>query len=348
MIILERWTSILTVLVVFLVSVVFYSSQSSFVFAQVRFNSPEGVTVDLGGNVYVADTNNDRIQKFETDGTFIRSWGTYCEISTGDKGEDPDGTGPLSNGDSQFKFPIDLGVDSRGYVYVADWANDRIQKFKPDGTFIRKWGSDGQGNGQFDVFRGIGVDSAGNVYVADQDNDRIQKFSSGGKFIRKWGTGGSGNGQFGLLSDVAVSPRTGNVYTAESADNNRIQVFTSGGTFLNKWGSFGSSNGHFDGSVSLAIDLGGYVYVVDYGNDRIQKFKPDGTFIRKWGSVGNGPGEFQGPQGIGIDLSTNNIFVADTGNNRIQEFTSGGKFIRSWGEFGEVRIQTEDVFGVLR
>jgi tripartite motif-containing protein 71 len=141
-----------------------------------------------------------------------------------------------------------------------------------------------------------------------------------------------------LLFDVAVSPRTGNVYTVEFGDTTRIQVFTSGGIFLNKWGSFGSSDGQFDDPISLAIDSGGYVYVVDNSNNRIQKFKPDGTFIRKWGSAGNGLGEFQGPKGIGIDLSTNNIFVADTENNRIQEFNSGGKFIRS--ALGSASINT--------
>jgi tripartite motif-containing protein 71 len=105
-------------------------------------------------------------------------------------------------------------------------------------------------------------------YIAEEDNNRIQKFSSGGKFIRKWGMGGSGNGQFGLLNDVAVSPKTGNIYTAEVSDNDRIQVFTSGGTFLNKWGSSGSTDGHFEDPVSLAIDSGGYVYVADWGNNR--------------------------------------------------------------------------------
>jgi hypothetical protein len=88
----------------------------SLAFGQVRFDSPQGVVVDLSGNVFVADTGNNRIQKFKTDGTFMKSWGTYCEISTGDKCEDPDGIGPLSKGDGQFKFPIDLGVDSRGIL----------------------------------------------------------------------------------------------------------------------------------------------------------------------------------------------------------------------------------------
>ena len=297
-------------------------------FAQVGFNSPEGVTVDLRGNVFVADTGNDRIMKFKTDGTFIKTWGSFCVARTGTGCEDPDGIGGLSKGDGQFLVPYDLATDSSGNVYVAEFENSRIQKFKSDGTFIRKWGSEGKGNSQFGIIRGIGVDSAGNVYVAEEDNDRIQKFKSDGTFIRKWGTDGSGNGQFQHVEDAAISPKTGNVYTVESGDTNRVQVFTSGGKFLFKWGS--------SGGYALEIDSDGNVYVLD--GSSIQKFNSNGAFIRKGGSTGTGIGKFQGAGGIGIDRSANNVFVADTENNRIQEFTSGGKFIRSWGTLGSTGV----------
>ena len=87
-----------------------------------------------------------------------------------------------------FSAAAGIGLDSSSNVYIADLGNDRIQKFKPDGTFIRKWGTLGTANGQFDSPEGIGTNpSTNNVYVADRDNNRVQEFTSGGGFIRSWG-----------------------------------------------------------------------------------------------------------------------------------------------------------------
>jgi DNA-binding beta-propeller fold protein YncE len=78
--------------------------------------NPYGVAVDSSGYVYVADTYNNRVQKFDSNGTYITKWG--------------------SNGsaDGQFYYPYDVAVDSSGYVYVADSYNNRIQKFAAELT----------------------------------------------------------------------------------------------------------------------------------------------------------------------------------------------------------------------
>ena len=164
---------------------------------------PEDVAVDSSGNVYVADTWNNRIQKFTSTGTFITKWGSS------------------GSGDGQFSFPVGVAVDSSDNVYVADEYNYRIQKFSTDGTFIAKWGSSGSGDGQFSSPNGVAIDSEGNVYVADSGHDRIQKFTSTGTFITKWGSSGSGDGQFSSPNGVAVDSE-GNVYVA---DNDQIQKF---------------------------------------------------------------------------------------------------------------------------
>ena len=78
-----------------------------------QFKNPLGVAVDSSGNIYVADADNYRIQKFTSDGGFITKWGS-------------NGTG-----DGQFHEPIGVAVDSSGNIYVADSGNDRIQKFAP-------------------------------------------------------------------------------------------------------------------------------------------------------------------------------------------------------------------------
>ncbi len=113
--------------------------------------------MDSQGDVYVADTYNFRIQKFNSKGALMTKWGTG------------------GDGDGQFLHPMGLTVDSKGNIYVAD-SNHRIQKFDTNGKFITKWGSYGSGDSQFIKPNGIAVDSKGNIYVADTYNDRIQKF----------------------------------------------------------------------------------------------------------------------------------------------------------------------------
>src|SRR6478672_8246490 len=92
-------------------------------------------------------------------GTFITKWGT-------------NGTA-----DGQFNDPWGVAIDSSGSVYVADYGNNRIQKFDSNGKFITKWGTPGSDDGKFSGPAGVAVDSSGNVYVADLANDRIQVFS---------------------------------------------------------------------------------------------------------------------------------------------------------------------------
>ena len=124
-----------------------------------QFAYPYGVAVDSSGNVYVTDMNNNRIQKFNSSGTFILKWGSY------------------GSGDGQFNKPTGVAVDPSGrYVYVAERDNNRIQKFDPLGNFILKWGSQGAGDWKFNWPFGVAVDLLGNVYVADYNNNRIQKF----------------------------------------------------------------------------------------------------------------------------------------------------------------------------
>jgi len=77
------------------------------------------------------------------------------------------------------------GIDQSGDVYVADWRNDRIQKFAPDGQFLMKFGASGEGDGEFNRPTGVAVDKDGIIYVTDWRNDRLQVFGADGSFITK-------------------------------------------------------------------------------------------------------------------------------------------------------------------
>jgi DNA-binding beta-propeller fold protein YncE len=129
----------------------------------------------------------------------------------------------LANG--SFNLPEGIAVDpSSGNVFVADTANNRIQVFSSNGTFITTWGRFGLVNGLFNSPEGIAVGQQGNVFVADTANNRIQVFSSNGTFITTWGRFGLVDGNFVYPEGIAVGQQ-GNVFVADTA-NNRIQVFS--------------------------------------------------------------------------------------------------------------------------
>jgi hypothetical protein len=124
-----------------------------------QFDHPAGVAVEASGNVFVADTSNNRIKKFDNAGGFLTAWGSS------------------GTGNGQFDRPVRVAVDTNGNVFVSDSANNRIQKFDNAGGFLAAWGSFGTGNGQFDGPDGVAVDTKRHVFVADTNNNRIQKFA---------------------------------------------------------------------------------------------------------------------------------------------------------------------------
>ncbi|MCQ1537457.1 PKD domain-containing protein [Methanocalculus taiwanensis] len=147
------------------------------------------MSVDANGFVYVADTGNNRIQKFDANGTFISKWNS------------PNPTG--------------VTVDQFGVVCVA--GSGSIRTFDTLGTFIRQWVSIG--------CRGIATDGEGNVYATDTANDQIKKFTPNGVFITGWGAFGDGDGELNVPGGIAVDGN-GTVFVTD-AFNNRIQAFSS-------------------------------------------------------------------------------------------------------------------------
>jgi tripartite motif-containing protein 71 len=136
---------------------------------ELNSEGPEGIGVDPSGNVFVADSGNKRVQKFDSSGKFIKSWGS------------------LGDGEGNFRYPSGLAVDPSGNVFVSDERTKLIQKFDNDGNFITSWGSEEI----FDHIHYIEVDSQGFVYVANTDGENIKKFDNDGKLISEFSTAGN-------------------------------------------------------------------------------------------------------------------------------------------------------------
>ena len=291
------------------------------------------------GNIYVVDEDNDRIQKLNSNGTYISQFGGYGSIGISG-----------SNADGKFNAPRDMAQDSQGNIYVADGVNNRIQKFDKNGNFIAKWGANGgdgtngTGNGEFNFPESIAIDGSDNIYVGEANNYRVQKLDKNGNFIAKWGvnggdgSSGSGDGEFSGVRGVSIAP-DGNLLVVDEG-NYRIQKLNSTtGAFISKFGTSGNADGEFSAPAGVATDSNGNIYVADMYNNRIQKFSSNGTFISKWGanggdsSSGSGDGEFSAVSAVDVD-GQGNVYVLDYDNARVQKFDTNGNFLAKWGSPG--------------
>lgn len=259
-----------------------------------QFSNPYyGSSVDSSGNVYITDSGNNRIEKFDLNGNYLMQFGSAGTSS------------------GKFSSPYGVAVDSSGNIYVADAGNNRVQKFNSSGTYVSQFGTFGSGNGQMGAPTGIAVDSSGNVYVADNANFRVEKFDSSGAYVTQFGGFGSSNGKFQNIRGLAIDA---NYVYAIDQDNNHVEKFTTAGTFVSEFGSSQLSS-----PKGIAVDSSGNVYVVD-ANNHISMFTTAGTYHSALGSAGSGNGQFNNPTGIAVNSSGNALYILDTGNNRVEKF----------------------------
>jgi len=294
------------------------------------FDTPSCIAADASGNVYVADSGNKHIQKFDSSGNLLATWGGRY---------------------SEFSCPDDIAIDASGDIYAVDRWNHCIQKFSNSGNLLTTWGSYGTGEGEFRSPAGIAIDAAGDVYVADMDNSRIQKFDSSGNFLTTWGMRGRGGGEFQSPVGIAVDA-SGNVYVADPV-NKRIQKFDGSGRYLTKWGSPGNGDGEFQWPTGIAIDASGNIHVTDTNANRIRVFDSSGNPLKAWQFQDTGGEMFHLPSGIAFDAS-GNIYVVNRGSHSVQKFAPhpdtrqdsgapGYTFVTKWGTKA---YQNEPVRGI--
>ena len=244
--------------------------------AAVQFNNPFGVTVDMSGTIYVADTYNHRIRKVTPAGVVTTLAGSTIGYA--------DGTGAAA----QFNAPFSVAVNSAGVVYVADLNNNRIRKVTPAGVVTTLAGStigyaDGTGAAaQFNNPHSVAVDSTGTVYVADTHNHRIRKVTPAGVVTTLAGStqgyvdGTGAAAQFYYPYFVAVDS-SGAVYVSDT-NNHRIRKVTPAGVVTTLAGStpgFTDATGtgaRFYNPYGITVNSSGILYVVD-GNQRVRQIQ---------------------------------------------------------------------------
>ncbi len=184
-----------------------------------RFSAPTGLTIDASGNLYVGDTNNNKIRKITPAGVVTTLAGSTAGYANG--------TGTAA----QFSGPCGVAVDVAGNVYVADSNNQKIRKITAAGVVTTLAGSTaGFANGpsttaKLEYPRELAVDALGNVYFADYWYNKIRKITpagyvttlAGNSYGNADGTGDTA--KFYFPSSIAVSP-SGNLYAGDTGNNN--------------------------------------------------------------------------------------------------------------------------------
>ena len=310
--------------------------------------NPYGVAVDGAGNLYIADTFNDRIRKVDSSGVITTIAGTGERGFSGDEG--PAVEAWLYN-------PYGVAVDGAGNLYIADTFNHRIRKVDSTGTITTiagtgEFGFSGDGGPAVRAAlyfpSGVAVDGAGNLYIADTSNHRIRKVDATGTITTIAGTGERGfGGDEGPATTARLTfPRgvavdgAGNLYIADTS-NHRIRKVDATGTITTIAGTgergFGGDEGpattaRLTFPLGVAVDSAGGLYIADTYNHRIRKVDSTGTIttIAGTGEFGfggdGGPAVEAGlrnPYGVAVD-GAGNLYIADTDNHRIRKVDSTG------------------------
>ncbi|WP_250291816.1 NHL repeat-containing protein, partial [Frankia sp. CiP1_Cm_nod1] len=261
--------------------------------AQAYFATPTDVARDRAGNLYIADTDNNRIRRINVVGTVTTVAGTGVAGFSGDNG-------PASA--AQLAKPTSVLVDADGNLYIADSGNNRIRRIGTNDVITTVAGTGAPGysgdGGPATAARlagpgGLAADTAGNLYIADNANNRVRRVSSDGVITTIAGTGVAG-----------FSGDNGPATAAHLAN---------------------------PGSVAVAGD--GRLYIADTDNNRVRRIGTDGviTTVAGIGAPGysgdNGPAtaaRLCDPNGLGLDVTERFLYITDNCNDRIRRVTATG------------------------
>jgi DNA-binding beta-propeller fold protein YncE len=297
-----------------------------------QLGAARAISVDAAGNVYVADTPNNRVEVFSPDLTYLSKWGTI-------------GTGP---GQFTMVYGITVGIGTgqggapdTEVVYTTD--GSRVQKFTTGGTFISQFGQ-----GHLNQPRQLAVDPAThNVYVVSARDRAIVVFNEDGVELFRFGSEGTGNGQFmGDIRGVDVAVFDNDSYVFVSDDgNHRVQIFNASGGYLGQFGNTGtpSDNKYLTDARGLTVTADGLVCVADEWDYGLKEYHlqfagngaPNGAAFDRlmFGGAAGAPG-FNAPRGIAVNENTGAIYAVDWWNQRVEKFASDGTYQTKWGQRG--------------
>jgi len=325
-----------------------------------NYTQPPGGGIAIAGtHVYVADSGNNRIERFNLEGGDAMQWGSHgseagqfsyprgvaaneSEVIVSDDDNhrlekfSPEGAyegsvGSPGSGPGQFGYPYGVALDAAGNMYVADDSNDRVVKLNPQLGFAGAWGGYGSKPGQLAFPRALASDPAGDTYVADTANDRVEVFDPSGNYLRTLGTSARGPGLLTAPRGLTIDP-SGRLLVSDTVGN-RIEAFAPGSdAYEGQWTAAGGYRPGFNTPEGIAADPRGYVYVADEGDERLVRLWGDGTFLSELaGPADLGGAGLNGAGSVAVAAGPDETYVADTGHNRVLVYSPEGTLRAKWG-----------------
>lgn len=310
-----------------------------------EINTPEGICLDTNGNLFIADTSDQRIRKVATNGIITTVAGNGTAGYTGDNG---------SATFTELNNPTSVTMDSSNNLYIADSANHRIRKVNNSfgtistvaGTGTAGYSGDSGAGTSAKINNPLGVAfdaTARNMFIVDEGNYRVRKMTNN-IITTVAGSGTNGySGDGGLATNANLSfvqnvsvEKTGNLFIADAGNNLIRKAGTNGnistvaGRVLND-GDF-ATNATLNFVYGTAFDLAGNLYIADANNNRIRKVDTNGIISTV---AGNGIAAYSGDGGAATNASLShpysvaldalgNLFIADRSNFRIRKVDTNG------------------------
>jgi sugar lactone lactonase YvrE len=309
---------------------------------------PSGLALDAAGNLYIADTSNQRIRKMDTNGIITTIAGTGTNDYAGDGGYATNASFNLT-GSWSMNAVAGLCADKKGNLFIADFGNNRIRKIDTNGiiTSVAGKGVDGySGDGgpatsaSLSMPTGMAFDNQGNLYIADMNNSRIRKVDTNGLITTFAGSGG----ELYLPHSVATDTN-GNVFIADTyrvrvrkVDTNGVMSDVAGYGIINGFSGDGgpATNAQLTRPKGVALDPAQNLFVVDTLNQRVRMVDSNGVINTVVGNGAGSPnGAFGGDGGLATSGSleepvavafgpSGNMYIADSWNDRIRFVPFGG------------------------
>jgi sugar lactone lactonase YvrE len=298
-----------------------------------QLNFPAGVAVDRAGNVFIADTGNQRVRKVGADGTI------WTVAGNGEAGFSGDG-GPATR--ARLNAPLGLAVDEAGNLFIADNLNHRVRKVDREGIITTVAGAQAAGfsgdgepaaGGRLSYPFSLATDAAGTVFIVDAGNRRIRKISTDGLISTVWSDAGAEAGMGGIAVD-----RAGNLFIAEQ-NNRRIRKIDTSGRSTTV-----ASHPDLRLPASVCVDDDGNLFVADSEPDtteRIVRIAAGGEITTIAGraeggySGDGGPARaasMRRPLSVAVD-SAGRIYVADSSNSAVRVLLPARDANESWGTY---------------
>jgi len=324
-----------------------------------NFTEPPGGGIAVSGSyVYVADSGNNRIERFNLEGGEAIQWGSYgsgpgqltyprgvaaneSEVIVSDDdhrvqrfspaGAYEGSAGSEGSGPGQFRFTYGVALDAAGDVYVADDLGARVVKLGPNLEFKGAWGAFGSKAGELAFPRALASDPAGDTYVADTANDRLEVFDTDGDYLRTIGLSARAPGELTAPVGLAVDP-TGRLLVSD-ADGGRVELYAPGSdAYAGQWTYAGPRAPGLSEPAGIAVDESGSVYVADPGGQRIVHLWGEGSFLGELGGPADlGGAQLRGAGSVAVAPDSGDLYVADTEDNRILRYSPSGRLLARWG-----------------